>query len=138
MPMTFAPNAPQPIAIAIVRQGEKYLVGVRPGGTVLAGYSEFPGGKVRPDETPADAAIRECLEETGLLIRVVSQLSVVDHSYSHGAVRLHFFDCICQDLDPVPAEPFRWVGRAELATLQFPQANRGVVESIGSKGVQSA
>jgi 8-oxo-dGTP pyrophosphatase MutT (NUDIX family) len=29
----------------------------------------FPGGKIEPDETPAEAAVREVAEEAGLEIR---------------------------------------------------------------------
>jgi 8-oxo-dGTP pyrophosphatase MutT (NUDIX family) len=31
-------------------------------------YWVLPGGAVDPHERPADAAVRECLEETGLLV----------------------------------------------------------------------
>ncbi len=34
------------------------------------------GGAVEPDETPADAAVRECWEETGLLVEPVRILGV--------------------------------------------------------------
>ena len=30
-----------------------------------------PGGKIEPNETPQEAAIRECLEETGLVVKLV-------------------------------------------------------------------
>jgi 8-oxo-dGTP pyrophosphatase MutT (NUDIX family) len=38
-------------------------------------YWALPGGAVDPHERPADAAVRECLEETGLLVEL-SGLSV--------------------------------------------------------------
>ena len=37
----------------------------------LDGSMGFPGGKVEPNETPEEAAIRECKEETGYEIVVL-------------------------------------------------------------------
>ncbi len=55
------------IVIGLVRNAErKILVGVRPAGQVLAGQSEFPGGKVKSNETHEAALRREVLEETAL------------------------------------------------------------------------
>ena len=46
----------------------RVLIAQRPPGKHLAGLWEFPGGKMEPGESPAQAAIREVREETGLLI----------------------------------------------------------------------
>jgi 8-oxo-dGTP pyrophosphatase MutT (NUDIX family) len=35
-----------------------------------------PGGAIDPDETPADAAVRECWEETGLMIELSKLVGV--------------------------------------------------------------
>jgi mutator protein MutT len=119
-----------PIAIAVVEREGFFLVGKRPAGVPLAGLCEFPGGKVQASETPEAAAIRECLEETGLAVRIVGKYSVVRHDYEHDRVELHFFRCTPVESARSPREPFRWVTVAELAELQFPEANRAVLEKI--------
>ncbi len=121
----------QPIAVAIVERDGQFLVGQRPEGVALAGYWEFPGGKLDDGELPAEAAVRECREETGLVVDVVKALSTVHHRYDHGAVVLHFF--LCRLRDPrasSPLRPFAWVARNELAQLAFPPANQNVVQSL--------
>jgi 8-oxo-dGTP pyrophosphatase MutT (NUDIX family) len=40
------------------------------------GTWSFPGGAIDPDELPADAAVRECYEETGLLVRLTGLIGV--------------------------------------------------------------
>ncbi len=62
------------IAIAVVERDGQFLIGLRPEGESLAGYWEFPGGKLDPGEQAADAARRECLEETGLEVRIVGDV----------------------------------------------------------------
>jgi mutator protein MutT len=119
-----------PIAIAVVEREGFFLVGKRPAGAALAGLCEFPGGKVHASETPEAAAIRECLEETGLAVRIVGEYSIVCHDYEHDRVELHFFRCLPVDAACSPREPFRWVPAAGLADLQFPEANRAVLEQI--------
>ena len=116
------------IAIAVVAHEGRFLIGLRPEGVPLAGYWEFPGGKVRRGETAADATVRECLEETGLAVRVVGEYPQSTHDYEHAAVRLHFFAC-----EPVLAPPpelpprLRWVFAAELGEYRFPLANAAIV-----------
>ncbi|MBI3839784.1 MAG: NUDIX domain-containing protein, partial [Planctomycetia bacterium] len=61
---------PVEIAVAVVEGDGKFLIGQRETGVPLAGLWEFPGGKVEPGEPAENAAIRECLEETGWLVRI--------------------------------------------------------------------
>ena len=39
----------------------------------------FPSGKAEPGESPAQAAVRECLEETGLHVRAEHEIGRTDH-----------------------------------------------------------
>lgn len=36
----------------------------------------FPGGRIEPNEVPVDAAVRECFEETGILVEKESLIPV--------------------------------------------------------------
>ena len=47
------------IAIAVVEDNGRFLVGPRCSDDPLNGLNEFPGGKVEPGETVVAAAIRE-------------------------------------------------------------------------------
>jgi mutator protein MutT len=111
------------VAIAVVRHQSLFLVGVRPQGAPLAGYAEFPGGKVNAGELPAAAAVRECREESGLQVEAAGELLCTTHQYDHGLLEIHFFDCRPLDAAAVPTAPFRWVDADELASLRFPAAN---------------
>jgi mutator protein MutT len=121
---------PVQIAVAVVRQGDHYLIGQRQTGKPLAGMWEFPGGKVVPGELPSAAASRECLEETGLAVRVLGLNSDAFYRYDHATVTLSFFDCEAVDPQQVPKHPFRWVPAGDLAKYTFPPANAALVSRL--------
>jgi len=120
----------RPIAIAVVQKAGSVLVGVRPEGKPLAGYWEFPGGKVQPGESPAAAAVRECLEETGVAVTVECLLMRLSFGYEHDTVDLHFFLAVPTDREAAPRAGFEWVSIDRLATLRFPPANAPVIERL--------
>ena len=124
-------EAPVDIALAVVRHAGRVLIGQRPEGAPLAGFWEFPGGKILPGESPEEAAQRECREETGLAVRLGPLLGLVEHDYAHGRLRLHFFAAEPLDAAQAPAAPFCWVPLAALASCRFPPANAGVVQNLG-------
>jgi len=110
------------VAIAVVEDAGRVLIGRRPEGVSLGGFWEFPGGRVESGEIPEEAAVRECQEETGLQVDVVGVYGCRDYQYSHDLVRLHFFACRPVSL-VTPSEPFRWVRRGELSRYTFPAGN---------------
>ncbi len=122
---------PTPIAIAVVEQDGRFLIGQRPPGVALAGLWEFPGGKIEPGETPEAGAVRECLEETGLVVEPLFRYPEREHAYAHDRVQLMFIACrLASDaLDP-PREPFRWVERAKLCEYEFPVANAELLRAL--------
>jgi 8-oxo-dGTP diphosphatase len=128
--------SPEPIAVAVavVEANDRYLVGVRPEGVPLAGLAEFPGGKVEDGESPKAAAVRECFEETGLMVKVTEKYFSKIHQYKHGLLEIHFFRChlvTASSLNTcLPRLPFRWVTAEELATLEFPAANHQLTELL--------
>ena len=90
----------------------RFLLTSRPAGKVYAGYWEFPGGKLEPGESVAQALARELHEELGLDIEPADvqrwREQLVD--YPHALVRLHF----CQlrvwrgDLQMREGQSFSW------------------------------
>ena len=124
---------PTVVAVAVVRQEETVLGGRRCEGQVLAGYWEFPGGKMEVGESPEDAAVRECLEEAGIRIRVSGTLAVVDHRYDQRILRLHFLAAISADPESLPREPFRWIRIADLDAYAFPPANATVLAGLKAR-----
>jgi 8-oxo-dGTP diphosphatase len=83
-----------PIDVAVgilIRPNGDVLLGQRPDGKPYAGYWEFPGGKVEPDEAILDALKREFVEELGVQILSAEAWCGIEHVYEHAHVRLHFY-----------------------------------------------
>jgi len=84
-------KATRTIAVAVVVHDGRVLVGRRPPDAAEApGLDEFPGGKVEPHETSAEAAARECLEEAGIAIDVGSRSFSAVSTQTHPHLLLIF------------------------------------------------
>ena len=124
---------PTPIAIAVVEHEGRFLIGQRPEGAVLGGLWEFPGGKIEPSETAEDAAVRECREETGIVVLPLFRYPLREEQYDHGNVQLHFIGCRPASQRVTPQVPFRWVKREELDRYEFPAGNAEILELLAGK-----
>ena len=77
----------------LIREDGAVLLGSRPEGKPSAGYWEFPGGKLEPGESAAEALSREMKEELDLELSESYPWFVREISYPHARVRLHFRRC---------------------------------------------
>ena len=98
----------------------------------LANLWEFPGGKCRPDEIPADCAVREAREETGLDVAVLETWPTITHAYPDRTVTLHPFLCqaATSDAKPLGSRQIAWVSPRDLADYPFPEANSPILERL--------
>jgi mutator protein MutT len=122
------------VLAAIVERDGRLLVTRRLKGTHLAGLWEFPGGKCDPDETHEACLGRELIEELGVESVVGPEILRVEHSYPERTVRLHFRTCeISGEPQPLLGQEIRWVERSELAGLEFPEADRELIERLSGR-----
>lgn len=54
------------VAVAVIHFNKQYLLGFRQASQHQGNRYEFVGGKIEPNETPAQGLIREVHEEIGL------------------------------------------------------------------------
>lgn len=71
------------VTCAIIVKDDKVLVTKRGPGMHLAGYWEFPGGKVKEGESAIDCIKREIKEELNLDIHPLSRLASCEHVYDN-------------------------------------------------------
>ena len=124
---------PKQIGIAVVEHQGQYLVGVRGLDVPLPGAAEFPGGKCNVGESPFQCVVRECMEETGLLVVPVRLLQQREFHYPHGHVCLSFVLCYPSNRNDVQDRhnQFRWESLEALKNLNFPEGNSEVLLLLG-------
>ena len=120
------------IALALPLCDERVLVVRRAAGSHLAGFWEFPGGKIESGEQPQRAAARELREETGLVAAELEPLGLFVHDYPDRTLRFHVF--LARDsageLRVDGEREWRWVGLSELLELELPDANVPIVRAL--------
>ncbi|MGD9901820.1 MAG: (deoxy)nucleoside triphosphate pyrophosphohydrolase [Vicinamibacterales bacterium] len=116
---------------AVIERDGRFLLTLRPAGTHLAAHWEFPGGKCEPHETHPEALRRELHEELDIVASVGGLVHTVTHAYAERTVALYFYACDYQgEPKGMIGQQVRWVARAELATLRFPEADATLVAQL--------
>lgn len=131
MPSTAAEPAVR-VVVGIISLGPEVLIAQRPGPSHQGGKWEFPGGKLKGDETAQQALRRELAEELGIQVRSAVPLIQVQHSYADRRVLLDVWRVIDFDGTPEGKEGQRiaWVRRDELRRIDFLAANQPIVRAV--------
>jgi 8-oxo-dGTP diphosphatase len=120
----------QPIVVvaAVIERDDSFLLTQRLADTHLAGFWEFPGGKIASGETHTDALIREIREELDSGVEVGPLVFETEHDYPDRRISLHFYRCTLLGLPrPLLGQQMRWVPRDELRALEFPPADADLI-----------
>lgn len=110
----------------------------RPDTGVWAGLWEFPGGRLKPDETPEEALRRTWREDTAFDVAVTEKIAVLRHSYTTCRITLHCFTAhFCNRQPPCPAPPalhraseYRWIEPSEAERLTLPSPHRKLMNLL--------
>jgi 8-oxo-dGTP diphosphatase len=115
-----------------------FLAVRRPEGKPLAGFWEFPGGKVEPGETREQALVREFQEELGLTPERFEFWRSERHEYEHLCVRLHFFHIhACGgDLHAREGHATAWMTPRQARGRRFLPADTAIVNALDAQAKQ--
>ena len=122
------------VAVALVDVDGRVLLAERPAGKSMAGLWEFPGGKVRADETPEAALIRELKEELGIDVTAscLAPFTFASHSYDDFHLLMPLYVCRRWQGMVTPREGQRltWVRAPRLEEYPMPPADKPLVAML--------
>jgi 8-oxo-dGTP diphosphatase len=109
------------VTAAIIRRNGSVLLARRSSGEKLAGFWEFPGGKVEDGETSEECLVRELEEELGIRAVIGRKCAESLHQYDHGKFRIvaYIADWLTGDLCPRVHDRVEWVKIRDLGKYQL-------------------
>ena len=119
------------VAAAIV-QNNRVLIARRPEDVHQGGKWEFPGGKVKGDESVTDALVRELKEELGIKATDFRPLIKIRHDYPEKKVFLDIWqvDKFQGEAYGKEGQPVAWVLLETLDQYEFPAANFPILNAL--------
>jgi len=117
--------SPLQVVAGVVRCGGKIMVARRASGKHLAGFWEFPGGKIEAGELAEQSLARELMEEFGIHVKVGEKIGSRVHDYPSRTIELHAFwaeteaECAPGDSHDAVA----WIAPDELHQYHFAEAD---------------
>ncbi len=135
MPITEANKPVLYVAAAVLMNSKRQiLVAQRPEGKSMAGYWEFPGGKIEAGEIPEDALIRELKEELDIICHRdhMQAMNFVSYAYPkfHLFMPLWLVTSWQGEINPQEQQAFQWIEPMQLHTLQMPPADKPLIQTI--------
>lgn len=135
--MTSCPVLPLvEVAAGIIWRDGSILVAQRPKGKPLAGFWEFPGGKLKANESPEVALVRELAEELGICVHEAALWRIEEHDSlsSQSRIRLYFFQVSAFSGEPVPKEDqlLAWIRPEDASKLDFLPADAKILKELSA------
>ncbi len=115
----------------------EFLIAQRPLDGLLGGLWEFPGGKQEKGESLPEALKREIQEELGMDIEVGSNLTVVQHAYTHFRITLHAFHAVHLNGKPqlLGVADYAWITLNDLDNYAFAVTDQKIIAALREEAV---
>ncbi|PLX23391.1 MAG: hypothetical protein C0599_04595 [Salinivirgaceae bacterium] len=124
------------VTCGLILDNNKILVVQRGTNQHHAGKWEFPGGKVKQNESINSCLKRELLEELNIDVEIYDQLQIVEYIYPEFEIEL--IPLICQiDNGKILLKEhaaMKWCSFDELLDLDFSEADRVIIQRIKKAG----
>ena len=122
------------VVAALIWEGDRFLACQRPAHKDRGLLWEFPGGKVEPGETKAQALIRECQEELNITLAVGEPFMEMTHAYPDLTIHLTLLHSSVAEGTPQLLEhkAMRWVTTVEMDELPFCPADTVILDRLRS------
>lgn len=123
------------VTAAIIRKGSKILIARRSPNKPLAGYWEFPGGKIEDGETPQECLKRELEEELGIVVNVGAFFMENEHHYGDKIIQLQAYECehISGNIILNDHDQMEWVETFEFTNFEFAPADIPFIKALNGK-----
>lgn len=123
------------VAAALLVRGRALLACQRAAGSAHAGKWEFPGGKREAGESMQDCVRRELREELGIEAEIGAAVWRTEHTYAGREPIALLFFVVPRYRGALENRAFaeiRWVDVAELADLDFLDADRELIDRLAA------
>lgn len=135
---------PKPCGGALVADDAGRLLLVRRAHEPFLGYWDIPGGFCDPYEHPADAAVRELREETGLEAETTELIGIWIDSYgdtSQATLNVYYAARVTggrEQPDPAEVSELRWFDPGDLPReIAFPDHEQAVLDAWRAQASQA-
>lgn len=120
------------VAAGIIWNQGKILLARRKRGKTLAGFWEFPGGKIEEGELPQQALYRELIEEFGIVVAPSEIFATNCHAYDHAEIELIAVEAkyVSGYVTLTDHDNFAWVLPRELDSFMLSAADVPVAKML--------
>jgi 8-oxo-dGTP diphosphatase len=131
-PTCFHPNLtdyimskPIIVTAAIMVKANQVFAARRNSGSHMAGFWEFPGGKIEIGETPEECLARELFEEFGIVTQIGEFFAESTHDYGTKTIQLlaYWVTHVSGEFELMAHDQLRWLSFDELDQVKWAPAD---------------